>query len=52
MAATMNSENFKLSSILEGHEMDVRAITAAFYPEGSIITGSRDRTARIWVPNR
>ncbi|XP_033636971.1 phospholipase A-2-activating protein-like [Asterias rubens] len=51
MAATMNSENFKLSSILEGHEMDVRAITAAFYPEGSIITGSRDRTARIWVPN-
>lgn len=31
--------------------MDVRAVAAAHHPEGAIVTGSRDRTTRIWLPN-
>ncbi|XP_038048576.1 phospholipase A-2-activating protein-like [Patiria miniata] len=50
MAATMTNEIFKFSCTLQGHEMDVRAVTAAYYPDSSIITASRDRTARIWIP--
>ncbi|XP_022087891.1 phospholipase A-2-activating protein-like [Acanthaster planci] len=50
MAATMTDEIFKFSCNLEGHEMDVRAVAAAYSPNGSIITASRDRTARIWAP--
>lgn len=43
---------FKLSCSLTGHESDVRAVAAGLFPEGSIITASRDRTARLWVPSR
>ena len=42
---------YKLSSVLQGHELDVRAVCPAVFPEGGIITASRDRTARVWRPN-
>ena len=40
---------YKLSSVLQGHELDVRAVCSAIFPEGAVITGSRDRTARVWI---
>ncbi|XP_018332885.2 phospholipase A-2-activating protein [Agrilus planipennis] len=40
---------FKLSAILFGHSLDVRSI--AVTPENSIISGSRDKTAKLWNPN-
>ena len=43
--------SYKLSFSLTGHEMDVRAVAAAHFPEGAIVTGSRDRTTRLWVPD-
>lgn len=42
--------SYKLSSVLRGHELDVRAVCPSVFPEGGIITASRDRTARLWVP--
>ncbi|XP_070562715.1 phospholipase A-2-activating protein-like [Ptychodera flava] len=42
---------YKLSCTLTGHELDVRAVQATFSPEGAIVSGSRDKTARIWVPD-
>uniref|UniRef100_T1J7G6 Phospholipase A-2-activating protein n=1 Tax=Strigamia maritima TaxID=126957 RepID=T1J7G6_STRMM len=43
--------SYKLRCNLIGHSMDVRAIALGYLPEDSIITGSRDRSAKIWVPN-
>ncbi|TID31021.1 hypothetical protein CANINC_000382 [Pichia inconspicua] len=37
---------FKLSATLRGHDDDVRSVTAL--QDGSIVTGSRDSTVRIW----
>ena len=42
--------SYKLSCVLRGHELDVRALCPAVFPEGGIITASRDRTARLWIP--
>ncbi|KAK8763572.1 hypothetical protein V5799_033821 [Amblyomma americanum] len=47
MAATP----YRLRCSLVGHSMDVRAVAAAHFPEGAIVTGSRDRTTRVWLPN-
>lgn len=41
--------SYKLRSVLRGHELDVRAVCPAVFPEGGILTASRDRTARLWV---
>ena len=41
---------YQLRCQLFGHEKDVRAVTAAVYPENAIVSGSRDITARVWVP--
>ena len=43
---------YKLSCVLRGHELDVRAVCPAVFPEGGIITSSRDRTARLWAPSQ
>lgn len=43
--------SYKLRSVLRGHELDVRAVCPAVFPEGGILTASRDRTARLWVPS-
>ncbi|KAL4236565.1 hypothetical protein ACF0H5_004950 [Mactra antiquata] len=44
------SSSYHLRCQIFGHEKDVRAVTAACVPENSILSGSRDVTARIWVP--
>lgn len=41
---------YKLRCQIFGHEKDVRAVTAAILPENAIVSGSRDVTARVWVP--
>ncbi|XP_034241112.1 phospholipase A-2-activating protein [Thrips palmi] len=40
---------YKLSCSLTGHSLDVRAVCTA--PDSSIISGSRDATAKVWRPN-
>uniref|UniRef100_A0A3Q3G4N8 Phospholipase A2-activating protein n=1 Tax=Labrus bergylta TaxID=56723 RepID=A0A3Q3G4N8_9LABR len=47
--ATSNS--YKLRCSIPGHEMDVRGLAAAVFPEGAFVSVSRDRTGRVWVPN-
>ena len=41
----------KLRCCVVGHEQDVRAVTALPYPDGSFVSGSRDVTSRVWVPD-
>uniref|UniRef100_A0A8C7NHR0 Phospholipase A-2-activating protein n=1 Tax=Oncorhynchus mykiss TaxID=8022 RepID=A0A8C7NHR0_ONCMY len=43
--------SYKLSCSIPGHEMDVRGLAAAFFPDGAFTSVSRDRTGRVWVPN-
>ncbi|XP_052004239.1 phospholipase A-2-activating protein-like [Xyrauchen texanus] len=42
---------YRLRCSLPAHEMDVRGLAAAAYPDGAFVSVSRDRTARVWVPN-
>uniref|UniRef100_A0A8D3DNM3 Phospholipase A-2-activating protein n=1 Tax=Scophthalmus maximus TaxID=52904 RepID=A0A8D3DNM3_SCOMX len=42
---------FKLRCSIPGHEMDVRGLAAAAFPEGAFVSVSRDRTGKVWVPN-
>ena len=42
--------DFKLRCTVIGHEKDVRSLATALNPEGGFASGSRDVTARIWVP--
>lgn len=44
-------EAYKLRSCIVGHEKDVRAVTPTLYPSDGILSGSRDVTARVWIPN-
>ncbi|XP_063701799.1 phospholipase A-2-activating protein [Culicoides brevitarsis] len=44
----MSLNEYKLSCELAGHSLDVRAVTEG--PDGTIISGSRDKTAKIWKP--
>ncbi|KAG8039653.1 hypothetical protein G9C98_000382 [Cotesia typhae] len=41
---------YRLSSTLVGHSEDVRDITA--FENGTIVSVSRDKTTRVWIPNR
>ncbi|XP_051985714.1 phospholipase A-2-activating protein [Xyrauchen texanus] len=45
------SNTYRLRCSLPAHEMDVRGLAAAAYPDGAFVSVSRDRTARVWVPN-
>uniref|UniRef100_A0A8D0AHX3 Phospholipase A2-activating protein n=1 Tax=Sander lucioperca TaxID=283035 RepID=A0A8D0AHX3_SANLU len=47
--ASLNS--YKLRCSIPGHEMDVRGLASAVFPEGAFVSVSRDRTGRVWVPN-
>lgn len=38
-------EDFKLSTELSGHSLDVRGLA---YANNCIVSGSRDKTARLW----
>lgn len=44
----MSLNDYKLSCELAGHSLDVRAVTEG--PDGAIVSGSRDKTAKIWKP--
>jgi WD40 repeat protein len=44
----MKIEDFKLSTELAGHSLDVRSVVAV---NNCIVSGSRDKTARIWEMN-
>eukprot|EP00794_Sanderia_malayensis_P016237 gene16236-17875_t len=41
---------YKLRCAIRGHESDVRAVCPAIFPEGAVLTASRDQTCRLWVP--
>ncbi|KAK4875781.1 hypothetical protein RN001_012203 [Aquatica leii] len=43
------SKPFKLSASLHGHSLDVRSISVT--SKNGIISGSRDKTAKLWIPN-
>jgi len=48
VAAAQTSETNRLTQVLRGHENVVQNV--AFSPDGTrIVTGSSDRTARIWI---
>ena len=42
---------YKLRCSVFGHEKDVRGVCAANMPVNAIISGSRDNSARVWIPN-
>lgn len=44
----MSLDDYKLSAELIGHSLDVRAVAAA---DKYIVSGSRDKTAKIWEYN-
>ncbi|KAF3836972.1 hypothetical protein F7725_004436 [Dissostichus mawsoni] len=46
-----SSSSYKLRCSIPGHEMDVRGLASAVFPEGAFVSVSRDRTGRVWVPN-
>jgi WD40 repeat protein len=48
MTDEIKIEDFKLSAELLGHSLDVRSVTTA---NNCIISGSRDKTAKIWERN-
>lgn len=45
MSQEIKLEEFKLSTELLGHSLDVRSVTAA---NNCIVSGSRDKTVKIW----
>ncbi|XP_078070420.1 phospholipase A-2-activating protein isoform X5 [Mustelus asterias] len=47
----MASSGFRLSCSLAGHQMDVRGLATTLFPVGAFVSVSRDRSARVWVPN-
>ncbi|KAK9524649.1 hypothetical protein VZT92_017023 [Zoarces viviparus] len=46
-----SSNSYKLRCSIPGHEMDVRGLASAVFPDGAFVSVSRDRTGRVWVPN-
>lgn len=44
----MSLDEYKLSAELIGHSLDVRCVTAT---DSFIVSGSRDKTAKIWEYN-
>jgi len=45
------SNSYRLRCSLPAHEMDVRGLATAAFPDGAFVSVSRDRTGRVWVPN-
>uniref|UniRef100_A0AAY5ERZ7 Phospholipase A-2-activating protein n=1 Tax=Electrophorus electricus TaxID=8005 RepID=A0AAY5ERZ7_ELEEL len=42
---------YRLSCSIAGHDLDIRGLATAFFPEGAFVSVSRDRTAKVWVPD-
>uniref|UniRef100_A0AAY4A0G7 Phospholipase A-2-activating protein n=1 Tax=Denticeps clupeoides TaxID=299321 RepID=A0AAY4A0G7_9TELE len=51
MSKMASSNTYRLSCSVPGHEMDVRGLAATWFPEGAFVSVSRDRTARVWLPD-
>ena len=51
-AMASRAARYRLSCSLPGHELDVRGLVCCFYPPGAFVSVSRDRTTRLWVPDR
>ncbi|KAL0607469.1 Phospholipase A-2-activating protein [Plecturocebus cupreus] len=49
---TSGATRYRLSCSLRGHELDVRGLVCCPYPLGAFVSVSRDRTTRLWVPDR
>ncbi|XP_012286021.1 phospholipase A-2-activating protein [Orussus abietinus] len=45
----MAETSYKLCCTLYGHSLDVRALAA--FKDGTVVSTSRDRTARVWKPS-
>ncbi|XP_029462252.1 phospholipase A-2-activating protein isoform X2 [Rhinatrema bivittatum] len=45
------ASSYRLSCTLPGHELDVRGLACGYFPEGSFVSVSRDRSARLWAPS-
>ncbi|TRY96521.1 hypothetical protein DNTS_014704 [Danionella cerebrum] len=45
------SSFYRLRSSFSAHDMDVRGLATAACPDGAFVSVSRDRSARLWVPN-
>lgn len=43
---------YRLRCSLVGHELDVRGVCGCLFPAGAFVSVSRDRTARLWAPDR
>lgn len=46
----MADEEYYLMCSIPAHVSDIRAVTASYVPLGGIITGSRDKTIKLWNP--
>jgi len=42
------SNEYKLSTVVQGHSMDVKSVSACSEPALALLTASRDKTARLW----
>lgn len=49
MCSEITLNDYKLSCELLGHSMDVRAVCAGNVAGETIISGSRDKSAKVWV---
>ena len=46
----MNKMPYKLRCSMPGHSKDVRSVTVGDLMEECIVSGSRDKTAKLWLP--
>lgn len=51
-AMASGASRYRLSCSLPGHELDVRGLVCCLYPPGAFVSVSRDRTTRLWAPDR
>lgn len=52
LAMASGAAKYRLSCSLLGHELDVRGLVCCLYPPGAFVSVSRDRTTRLWAPDR
>lgn len=45
----MAEKQYKLNCVLVGHTLDVRALSS--FADGTVVSASRDKTARVWTPD-
>jgi len=43
-------ESYKLRAVLQGHSADVKMVQTSLTSLGSILSASRDKTAKLWLP--